>query len=389
MRIAELKTPHAAIPAEVKHPQMLEAFHALPFPDKKSEAYRYADLQSMWEQDLPLLCGTQTPPRTGQALVIVDGIVTEVPRGVEVRFADHASVDSEHHDPLYYLGHALSGQIIEVDVPDGTQLDIEHRLRTPAALIAYRIALKLQPNTQTAVTEWFVDEGAAGSMVLCGYDVRLPRDARLTMIKDQTIGADGYQMVASHALDVAEGATLHFGSFDFGSGSGVQQLRIVLGERAEIMASHLLYGADAARRGTVSHIVHRGAHSTSRQIAKNILRDTARGIFDAIILVEPTARYTKAHQNNKAILLNDGAYMASKPQLEIHIDELEASHGSTTGQLDRRQLFYLRSRGISEEEARKMLILAFANEIIDTIADTKLREQVRGSFEEAYYAPNE
>ncbi len=390
MRLQDLKGKSAGqiaetLGADVAHPEYLERFATLPFPDKRSEAYRYADLESLWERDLPLHRGEPVSPRAGKCLIITDGIVTEAPSTITVRYPGGTTADDEHYDPLYYLGHALSPRIIEVTLPEGERLNIEHHLHTPGALIAYRIVLRMEPNTHAAVTEKFVDMAGEGSWLLYGYDAIVPRDATLTFIKDQTIRADRYTVVVSHAMKVEESGTLHFGSFDFGEGRGLQHLRIVLGERAELKASHLLYGAENARRGTVSQIVHRGAHSTSRQTAKNILKETARGIFDAIILVEPTARYTKAHQNNKAILLNDGAYMASKPQLEIHIDELEASHGSTTGQLDERQLFYLRSRGIAKEEAHKMLILAFANEIIDTIADAKIREQVHVSFENAYY----
>jgi len=77
--------------------------------------------------------------------------------------------------------------------------------------------------------------------------------------------------------------------------------------------------------------------------------------------------------------------MASKPQLEIYIDDVEASHGSTIGELDEQALFYLRSRGITLQEAQKMLILAFANEIIDAIEDEEIRESVHHSFEYVYY----
>jgi Fe-S cluster assembly protein SufD len=81
--------------------------------------------------------------------------------------------------------------------------------------------------------------------------------------------------------------------------------------------------------------------------------------------------------------------MASKPQLEIYIDDLEASHGSTTGQLDEKALFYLRSRGIKEVEAKKMLILAFANEAIDTIKDETIANHIYVDFEKAYYGSAE
>jgi Fe-S cluster assembly protein SufD len=77
--------------------------------------------------------------------------------------------------------------------------------------------------------------------------------------------------------------------------------------------------------------------------------------------------------------------MVAKPQLEIYIDELEASHGSTTGQLDEKQLFYLRSRGISAIEARKMLVIAFANTLIEKVKDSREQERIKEEFERAFY----
>jgi len=160
---------------------------------------------------------------------------------------------------------------------------------------------------------------------------------------------------------------------------------VSLDERAEIKSNHLIFAKDEAKRGVVTKYRHLGEHSKSNQKAKSILQDKARGIFDALIKVENSAKYSKAHQNSKSILLNKGAYMASKPQLEIYIDELEASHGSTTGQLDEKALFYLRSRGINKMEARRVLILAFANELIDDIEDKSLRDIIHQDFEIAYY----
>jgi Fe-S cluster assembly protein SufD len=78
--------------------------------------------------------------------------------------------------------------------------------------------------------------------------------------------------------------------------------------------------------------------------------------------------------------------MISKPQLEIYIDELEASHGSTTGQLNEEQLFYLQSRGISYKEARKMLVIAYANTLIETVKDSRHQERIKAAFEEVFYS---
>jgi len=120
-------------------------------------------------------------------------------------------------------------------------------------------------------------------------------------------------------------------------------------------------------------------------LAKSIVREMATGIFDGRIRVDQKARYTNTRQHSSAILLNDNAFMEAKPQLEIYTDELEASHGATTGQLDEASLFYLRSRGIAHDEARKMLILAFANELIEAVEDHEVAELIRADFESAYY----
>ncbi len=196
----------------------------------------------------------------------------------------------------------------------------------------------------------------------------------------------GYSIVASHRVNVAKHANAIFKSFDLGGGQALQLLKVDLDTYAHVDAAHLLYLNENSKRGTVSQIVHRGEHSTSKQIAKNILDGNARGIFDALIRVEHSAKFTKAEQNSKSILLHDKAYMASKPQLEIYIDELEASHGATTGQLDKKQLFYLQSRGISYVEARKILVIAFANTLIETVKDTRQQERIQTSFEEVFYA---
>ena len=202
----------------------------------------------------------------------------------------------------------------------------------------------------------------------------------------QSMKDQSYNMVASHKINVAKNANAIIKSFDLGGGQALQVLKIELDTYAHVDAGHLLYLNENSKRGTASEVVHKGEHSTSKQEAKNILNGDARGIFDALIRVEHSAKHTKAEQNSKSILLHEKAYMTAKPQLEIYIDELEASHGATTGQLDNKQLFYLQSRGISYIEARKMLVIAFANTLIETVKDTRQQERIKVAFEEVFYA---
>jgi predicted dinucleotide-binding enzyme len=242
-------------------------------------------------------------------------------------------------------------------------------------------------NTDAAkqLSELYDGSDAHGALILGGCDAFVAHRAQLSLISDRTLASEGYMPIFSNRIKADSHSNVILRTFDFGDGNGLQLFKVQLREYASIESSHLLYISGNARMGTVSKIIHIEKNSSSRQKAKNILKEQSRGIFDALIKVERSGKYTKAHQNSKSILLNDGAHMVSKPQLEIYIDDLEASHGSTTGQLDEQQLFYLRSRGISKDEAKKMLILAFANELIDAVADDNIRENIHKSFEKAYY----
>jgi len=283
----------------------------------------------------------------------------------------------------------LSPIAIKIELDGDVEVEIEHRYTQSDELINYSIVVYTQANRHATIYENFIEEDIENTLVLYGYDMHISQDSSLRVVKMQSMQNSGYSMVASHKINVAKNANSVYKSFDLGGDNALQLIKVDLDERANIDAGHLLYLNSKAKRGTVTQIVHKGEHSTSNQEAKNILDGDSRGIFDALIRVQPSGKYTKAHQNSKAILLHDKAYMAAKPQLEIYIDELEASHGATTGQLSEKQLFYLQSRGITRIEARKMLVIAFANTLIETIKDSRHQERVKKAFEDVFYAGDE
>lgn len=127
-----------------------------------------------------------------------------------------------------------------------------------------------------------------------------------------------------------------------------------------------------------NHVVltHSGKHCTSRQVFKNALFDASRGGFSGRIIVDEGAVFTDADQSNRNLLLGDEARMTGAPQLEIYCDEVKCSHGATTGQLDERAIFYMQSRGIPREEARRMLTQTFMGDVVDTISFEVLRQRI-------------
>ncbi len=364
---------------------LLEKFSAMGLPGKKSEQYHYFDVEKLLEKEYKTLNYVPKVIAQGDKIEIVDGVVVSAPKGLRIYYEGCEKIDMDHFDPLYYLGHLLSPLTIKIEIDGDTELELEHRFTVSDTLINYRIVLFNQANRHATLYENFVAEDIDNTLVLYGYDMHIAQDSTLRVVKMQSLANHNYSMVASHKVNVAKNANALLKSFDLGGGQALQLLKVDLDTYAHADAGHLLYLNENAKRGTVSEIVHKGEHSTSKQEAKNILDGDARGIFDALIRVEHSAKYAKAAQNSKAILLHEKAYMAAKPQLEIYIDELEASHGATTGQLDRKQLFYLQSRGISYIEARKMLVIAFANTLIETVKDTRQQERIKEAFEEVFY----
>jgi Fe-S cluster assembly protein SufD len=364
---------------------LLEKFSSMGLPSKKSEQYRYFDVENLLEKEYKTLNYVPKTIAEGDKIEIVDGVVVSAPKGLRIYYEGCEKIDMDHFDPLYYLGHLLSPLTIKIEIDGDTELELEHRFTTSDTLINYRIVLFNQANRHATLYENFVAEDIENTLVLYGYDMHIAQDSTLRIVKMQSLEDYSYSMVASHKVNVAKNANAILKSFDLGGGQALQLIKVDLDTYAHADAGHLLYLNENSKRGTVSQIIHKGEHSTSKQEAKNILDGDARGIFDALIRVEHSAKYTKAEQNSKAILLHEKAYMVAKPQLEIYIDELEASHGATTGQLDRKQLFYLQSRGISYVEARKMLVIAFANTLIETVKDTRHQERIKEAFEEVFY----
>jgi Fe-S cluster assembly protein SufD len=121
---------------------------------------------------------------------------------------------------------------------------------------------------------------------------------------------------------------------------------------------------------------HAKPHGESHEYFNGILADKSKGVFHGRILVRPDAQKTDAKQTNKNLLLSDDATANTKPQLEIYADDVKCTHGATLGQLNEESIFYLRARCIPIEKARRMLVQAFAGEIIDRVRCSAVREEL-------------
>jgi Fe-S cluster assembly protein SufD len=149
------------------------------------------------------------------------------------------------------------------------------------------------------------------------------------------------------------------------------------GEGGECLINGLFIGNGRQHLDNYMQVEHASPHCASRQFYNGILDDHAHGVFHGRIIVHKDAQKTDAKQTNRNLLLSDDSRIDTKPQLEIYADDVKCTHGATIGQIEENALFYLRSRGIDEISARKLLLLAFANECLDRMAPGVARDHVR------------
>ena len=144
--------------------------------------------------------------------------------------------------------------------------------------------------------------------------------------------------------------------------------------RTELYGMGLLHGTQQAHIHT--NVLHNIGGGYSSQLFKFVLDEQSRGSFRGELKILPDAQQTEAYQTNRNILLSRQVEMLTEPQLEIYADDVKASHGATTGQLDESALFYMQQRCIDRDTAAKLLLCAFFDEVLKTLSDTELQEKL-------------
>jgi len=180
-------------------------------------------------------------------------------------------------------------------------------------------------------------------------------------------------------MHVEHGADSHLTSLLFSLGGGTSRHEVETVISGANVACNLsgLYLADTGQfMDNRICMEHTKPHCTSDQYYKGTLSGKGEGAFCGRILVQQDAQKTDAYQTHQALLLSDSAAVYSKPQLEIYADDVKCSHGATTGNLDPNALFYLRSRGIRKQEAERMLVVAFAKEVVERVPFEGLQAQL-------------
>jgi Fe-S cluster assembly protein SufD len=313
--------------------------------------------------------------------VVVDGLASsfEQEDATSPAFATALATDGL---PFATLNAAFLEDGVHVVIPEGAVLTgpihvLIAMLPDGGPVMAHpRVLIEAGPQSQASVILSFV--GAADAVYLTNVvtQVRLGEGAVLELVTDQRESAAAYHVHHLHATCAAS-SILHSRAVSLGGKIVRNDLAAVLAGEGGHATVDGVYVADGAQLvDNHTSIDHAMPHCTSHELYKGILAGKARAVFNGRILVRPDAQKTDAKQTNRALLLSDDAQVNSNPQLEIFADDVKCTHGAAVGQLDEDALFYLQARGLPPDQARDLLLHAFAGEVLGDISSEELRARL-------------
>ncbi|SEI42260.1 Fe-S cluster assembly protein SufD [Allopseudospirillum japonicum] len=405
--------------------QAAQEFCRLGWPTTRDENWKYADLKALlkqgfqWDPSLVKLEDTQLeaawlPLATAAIrLVFVNGVFAPE----HSQQTAHAQVSYQVTTPAEHpLTAAYPAQVAQDKKANAQaafcalnqalgktqlQLKVQGCLDTPIYLVylstqaseqAYlslsQLKVEVASGAQATLIEHHLSLGSPNNCSHRQAQIQLDAGAQLKHYYIQELANTDQHL---SQLDVYQTRDSHFTSqhINLGGKWVRHDLDVVLAEPgAHVELDGLFFAAGRQFIDTHTRINHAAGHTYSQENYKGILNAKAQGVFNGRVLVQPQSQKIEAHQNNANLLLADGAQINTKPELEIYADDVKCSHGATTGRLNEEAVFALRSRGIDETQARGLLTLAFANEILDNIEilaiHQRIEEAIAGRLPAAY-----
>jgi Fe-S cluster assembly protein SufD len=268
--------------------------------------------------------------------------------------------------------HIPAGRMVEEPI----QLIFVSTARHSGDTIQPRNLIVAGAGSQVTVIESYLSADRAAYFTNAVTEIVAGDNAVLEHVKFQDEAPDAFHL-ATIAGNLGRTSKVNVHSFALGAKLSRNNIRANLaGEGLECILNglYLTRGEQLADHHMI--VEHAQPHCASHEYFNGILDDKSKGVFHGRIYVHPAAQKTDAKQTNKNLLLSDDATADTKPQLEIYADDVKCTHGATVGQLNDESIFYLRSRGLSKDTARRMLIHAFAGEIIARVKHDAVREQL-------------
>ncbi|MAQ82455.1 MAG: Fe-S cluster assembly protein SufD [Maritimibacter sp.] len=402
-RLSALSLPEGAGWVTAAREDALSRVQAMGLPTRRDEYWKYTrpDLLTAAEPKPAAIFANDETPIFSEIdrvrLVFVDGVFDAAQSddlslaGVEIdRLADAGQTDihwakdvygvletrgqSPVERPLAALNTAFATDGVLIRVTGKAKLPVSlvylHQNETSDAMLHH--CIKVEPGAELTVLE----NGPAAARFNKVMEVDVADGAAFHHVRAQ--GRDHERQAVTHIF-ARLGEESTFKSFTMTSNGIMTRNECVIELTGDDAIAHVagacLGDGDFHHDDTV-FITHDAQNCESRQVFKKVLRNGATGVFQGKILVQPDAQKTDGYQISQSLLLDDDSNFLAKPELEIYADDVQCSHGSTSGAIDETALFYLRSRGIPEPQAQDLMVLAFLAEAIEEIDNKAIAEDV-------------
>jgi len=382
-----------------------ERFEALGWPSTRLEEWRHTDLRPITRARVAP-AGGATPPHAdrasiapvalpglgGPALVFVNGRwckdassqAAALPPGVRVESlaavvaTGGADVLAEHwarlagfeSHPIVALNTALAEDGVVVIVPPGVTVErpIEVLLLSDGARgdtgVESHARVLVVAGAGSDVTVVEVHAGGPGSFATAVTEIAIGAGAGVTHWTVQRSAEDAFTLGHTSAR-LERDSRFVSGTLQMGARIARNEIDVVFTDVGGDCQLDGLFVVGGEQHVDVrTNVDHASSQCSSRQLYKGVLGERAHGVFNGRIVVRPDAQKTAAYQSNRNVILSETALVDTKPQLEIHADDVKCTHGATIGRLDDDALFYLRSRGLDPSAAHTMLVQAFVHEVV-------------------------
>jgi Fe-S cluster assembly protein SufD len=383
-----------------------DQFKALGFPTKKWEEWQFTDFSVIektnyrlsWASDLPQITD-QIPGQIEDChtVFIINGHyqhpLSDIPDGVTVVTGlDHFRSNPELYaingskNPFLALNTSMMNSGVHVLIKPNTLIE------KPMQLIYFttefsdplmnhpRFVFHIGKNAQANIIEHYLGVSTLSYFVNSVTQVILDENARLFHVRIQEEAATGSHTASTH-YEVKSNAQLNVTSITSGTQLFRHDIQLNLqGKGAEAILNGLSLTDNSQHQDQHVVVNHENDACQSRQLFKYILADKSSGVFNGKVVVHKHTKQTDANQSNKNLLLSSTALMNANPQLEIYSEDVKCAHGSTTGQIDPEELFYLRSRGIDLKKASELIIGGFAKDILDSIKNENVKSYLNNKI---------
>jgi Fe-S cluster assembly protein SufD len=386
----------AAGPLRAWREPALRRFLDLGLPTPRDESWRYTNLRRLAAVNFASAPEPRATDRIDAPLAIVNGYaqaahgaaipgleittlrdLTARDAGAVARHLGGLNEGEEQRWALLNTALFVDGYFLKVTGQIDAPIVILHTSRGAADCAAHpRVIVELAENAQATIIERHEAGQSAAALTNSVTQIDLARGAR---VEHYRLFADRAADAIIDGLTVRQQAHSRCKQYTIVLGGGLVRTNLeslLEGPDAELDSYALLVGHAGRHVDCLNVAAHRAPHTRSRQTARAIASGPSRVVFNSRVIVEAGAAHAESAQSSRGLLLSPEAEIDSRPQLEIHTDEVKCAHGATTGRLDPGMLFYLLSRGIDRDTAQSLLVYAFLADVLTGMSSGETRSQI-------------